>query len=97
MAPPGFSLVFLSTFPVVVPFMVLQNIASATCVSSNGVAIAMLFGAGYMLARYAGMPPVRTGLIMVTVGAVFVAITIALGELISSPNNLATNPDLRPS
>ena len=72
------SLVFLSTFPVVVPFMVLQNIASALRVS-NGVAIVMLFGAGYMLARYAGLPPVRTGLIMVAVGAVFVAITIALG------------------
>jgi hypothetical protein len=73
-----FSLVFLSTFTVVVPFIVFQNIALALRVS-NGVAIAMLFGAGYMLARYAGMHRIRTGLIMVAVGAVFVAITIALG------------------
>jgi hypothetical protein len=67
-----FLLVFLSTFPVVVPFIFMQDAALALRVS-NGVAIAMLFGAGYMLAGYA------TGLVMVGIGAVLVAITIALG------------------
>jgi hypothetical protein len=39
----------------------------------------MLFGAGYMLASYAGMRRVRTGLAMVAIGAVLVGLTIALG------------------
>lgn len=46
---------------------------------SNGIAIAMLFGAGHMLAGYAGMRRVRTGLCMVAIGAVLVALTIVLG------------------
>ncbi len=73
-----FLLVFLSTFPVVVPFLFMQNTGLALRVS-NGVAIAMLFGAGYMLAGYAGMRRVPTGLVMVGIGAALVAITIALG------------------
>ena len=59
-----FLLVFLSTFPVVVPFIFMQDAALALRVS-NGVAIAMLFGAGHMLAGYAGMRRVPTGLVMV--------------------------------
>ncbi|MGH8046859.1 MAG: VIT1/CCC1 transporter family protein [Chthoniobacterales bacterium] len=73
-----FLLVFLSTFPVVVPFIFMHNAALALRVS-NGVAIAMLFGAGHMLARYAGMPRILTGLAMVGIGVVLVGITIALG------------------
>ena len=73
-----FLLVFLSTFPVVVPFLFMQNPGLALRIS-NGIAIAMLFGAGYMLAGYAGTRRVVTGLVMVGIGAVLVAITIALG------------------
>ena len=43
------------------------------------VAIAMLFGAGCLLAGYAGMRRIRTGLAMVGIGAVLVALTIVLG------------------
>jgi hypothetical protein len=39
----------------------------------------MLFGAGHMLARYAGLHRILTGLAMVGIGAVLVALTIALG------------------
>jgi VIT1/CCC1 family predicted Fe2+/Mn2+ transporter len=46
---------------------------------SNVVAIAMLFGAGCLLASYAGMRRIRTGLAMVGIGAVLVAVTIVLG------------------
>jgi hypothetical protein len=73
-----FLLVFLSTLPVVVPFMFMHE-AHLALRLSNGIAIAMLFGAGHMLAGYAGMRRVRTGLSMVAIGVVLVALTIALG------------------
>lgn len=73
-----FLLVFLSTFPVVVPFLLIDAPALALRIS-NGIAIAMLFVAGYRLALYSGTRPVRTGLAMVTIGTVLVAVTIALG------------------
>jgi len=73
-----FLLVFLSTFPVVLPFLFVRELHPAMRLS-NAIAMAMLFGAGFLLARYAGMRPVRTGLAMVIVGAVLVAMTIALG------------------
>ena len=46
---------------------------------SNAIAIVLLFGTGHMLARYAGLRPIVTGLAMVGIGAVLVALTIALG------------------
>jgi hypothetical protein len=73
-----FLLVFLSTFPVAVPFLFMQDARLALRLS-NGVAIAMLFGAGYVLAGYTGMHRIRTGLAMVGIGAVLVALTIVLG------------------
>ena len=39
----------------------------------------MLFGCGYVIARYGGYRPWPTGLSMVVIGVVLVAITIALG------------------
>lgn len=73
-----FLLVFLSTFPVVIPFLLFQNTYLALRVS-NGVAIALLFGAGAMLAGYAGLRRLPTGLAMVAIGAVLVGIAILLG------------------
>jgi hypothetical protein len=73
-----FLLVFLSTLPVVVPFIFMQQARLALHLS-NAIAIALLFGAGHMLAGYAGMRRVRTGLAMVGIGAALVALTIALG------------------
>jgi hypothetical protein len=73
-----FLLVFLSTFPVVLPFLFLSDARLALRIS-NGIAIAMLFGAGFQLASFGGLRPIRTGLAMVAIGATLVAITIALG------------------
>jgi len=73
-----FLLVFLSTFPVVVPFMIFKEVQLAMR-ASNAVAITLLFGVGYVLARYAGFRPILTGTSMVVLGVVLVAIAIALG------------------
>ena len=73
-----FLLVFLSTFPVVVPFIFIRNAHFALRLS-NGVAIALLFAAGHMLASYAGLRRLPTSLSIVAIGIVLVALTIALG------------------
>jgi len=73
-----FLLVFLSTFPVVIPFMIFNEVQFALR-ASNAVAIAMLFGVGYLLARHGGYRPVLTGASMVLLGVVLVSIAIALG------------------
>lgn len=73
-----FLLVFLSTFPVVIPFIVMRNAMPALRVS-NAVAVAMLFMTGYAYGRITGYRPVRMGLSMVALGIVLVSITMALG------------------
>jgi hypothetical protein len=74
-----FLLVFLSTFPVVIPFLVFRNSVALAIRMSNLVAIVMLFLAGFVLARHGGYHPWRTGLSMVLLGVVLVLITVALG------------------
>jgi VIT1/CCC1 family predicted Fe2+/Mn2+ transporter len=73
-----FLLVFLSTFPVAVPFLLMQNAVTALRVS-NAVAIGMLFIAGAAYGRLVGRSPWLVGISMVALGAVLVALTIALG------------------
>lgn len=73
-----FLLVALCTFPVVVPFLFVRPLELAMR-ASNGVALVMMFAAGFALAPHAGFKPVRTGLVMMAVGVVLVAITMALG------------------
>jgi VIT1/CCC1 family predicted Fe2+/Mn2+ transporter len=73
-----FLLVFLSTFPVAVPFIVMQDSMAAMRVS-NAVAVTMLFVAGAAYARVVGRSPWMLGAVMVALGAVLVALTIALG------------------
>ena len=73
-----FLLVVLSTFPLVIPFLVFRDVQFALR-TSNTVAIVMLFACGYLIARYAGLRPWRTGLSLVLLGVVLVGITIALG------------------
>jgi hypothetical protein len=73
-----FLLVFLSTFPIVIPFLVFQNVQLALRLS-NLVALVMLFVTGSWLARHGGHHPLWTGLAMMTLGVVLVGITIALG------------------
>ena len=73
-----FFLVFLSTFPVVIPFLFMRDVRLALHVS-NGIAIALLFLTGYSFGRHIGRHAILTGIVMVVLGAVLVAITIALG------------------
>lgn len=73
-----FLLVFLSTFPVAVPFIFLQNAMFAMRLS-NGIAIVMLFIAGVAYGRCVGRSPWGFGVAMVILGGILVSLTIALG------------------
>jgi hypothetical protein len=73
-----FLLVFLSTLPVVIPFIVMQNVWRAMR-WSNAIAIAMLFATGVVYGRSAGHRPWLTGLLMVVLGGFLVGLTVALG------------------
>ena len=70
--------VFLSTFPVVIPFIVMQDPVPALRVS-NAIAVALLFLAGYAFGRLTERQPVWVGGVMVILGSVLVGITMALG------------------
>jgi VIT1/CCC1 family predicted Fe2+/Mn2+ transporter len=73
-----FLLVFLSTFPVVLPFVFIADPGVAKRASA-AVAIAMLYVCGYAWGRYAGLKAWRTGAVMVLLGIGVEAIVIALG------------------
>jgi VIT1/CCC1 family predicted Fe2+/Mn2+ transporter len=70
--------VFLSTLPVAIPFMVMNNAVRALRVS-NLVAIVLLFVAGYAFGQITGRHPVVVGCAMVVLGVALVGLTIALG------------------
>jgi len=71
-------LVFLSTFPLVIPFIFMKNAAPAMRFS-NAIAVVMLFLAGYMYGRITGRRPWVTGICMIILGSILVGITMALG------------------
>jgi VIT family len=73
-----FLLVFLSTFPVVIPFIFLRSAGPALRVS-NVIAIVMLFLTGYAFGRLAGRKPWMVGISMVVLGLILVGMTMALG------------------
>ena len=73
-----FLLVFLTTFPVVIPFIFMHEIGPAMRVS-NLVAIVMLAIAGASFGRITGRSPWLVGFGMVGFGGLLVALTIALG------------------
>ena len=73
-----FLLVFLSTFPVAVPFIFMHNAMLAMRIS-NAIAVSMLFIVGYAYGRSVGRSPWGFGISMVVLGGVLVALTIALG------------------
>jgi VIT1/CCC1 family predicted Fe2+/Mn2+ transporter len=72
-----FLLVFVTTLPVVFPFLLIDD-PKVALRASNGVAVLMLFFAGYALGRYSGRRPWLTGLAMVLIGGALVGITIGL-------------------
>ena len=74
-----FLLVVLATFPVALPFLVFDDAALAMRVS-QGVAVVMLFGAGFVLGRHAGhRRPIVTGGAMALLGVALIASVKALG------------------
>jgi hypothetical protein len=73
-----FLLVFLSTFPVAVPFIFMHNAVPALRVS-NGIAIVMLFLTGFAYGRCVGRSSWGFGISMVGLASVLVALTMALG------------------
>src|SRR5688572_186113 len=70
--------VFVTTFPVAIPFIFMDDVARAMRVS-NGIAVAMLVIAGYAFGRITNYHPWLTSLAMVILGTALVAATIALG------------------
>ena len=73
-----FLLVFLSTFPVVIPFILFNDLVQAMR-WSNGIALLLMFLSGHSLGKYAGFPALLTGGTMVAIGAALVFMIIALG------------------
>jgi len=73
-----FLIVVASTFPVVLPYVLIGDVRTATTVSRI-VALAMLFFGGLALGRYAGYGSWKMGLVMMGLGAALVVAVIALG------------------
>ena len=73
-----FALIFTSTFPVVLPFVLIHDPKVALRVS-NLVAIVMMFLCGWSVAKYVGFNKLLTSVAMVLIGVLLVAATIALG------------------
>jgi len=73
-----FLLVFLSTFPVALPFVLMADVRPAMRLS-NTVAVISLFLTGYVFGRLSGHRAWLFGFGMVALGLVLVGLTIALG------------------
>ena len=73
-----FALVAASTLPPSMPFLFIDDLPIAMRVS-NAVALVMLFFIGAQLGRYMGRSPWPMALAMAAIGAILVAVTIALG------------------
>jgi hypothetical protein len=73
-----FLLVVAATFPVAVPFLIIDDIEWAKGLS-RAIALTMLFFGGLALGRYAGYGSWKAGLMMAGLGAALVAAVMALG------------------
>lgn len=73
-----FVLVVLATFPVVLPYLFLDDVVRALRLS-QAIALATLFVAGAALARYSGGSMWRLGLLMTAIGAMLLVVLILLG------------------
>jgi VIT1/CCC1 family predicted Fe2+/Mn2+ transporter len=72
------ALVFASTFPVVVPFLVVSDPWIALR-SSNVVAVVMLFVLGWWIGRWSGASPGWSGAFLALVGTVLAVLCILMG------------------
>ncbi len=73
-----FLLVFMSTLPVALPFVLVHNPYLALRVS-NLVALLLMFLCGWSLAKYGGYRKWLTGTLLTLLGTALVMITIAMG------------------
>jgi VIT1/CCC1 family predicted Fe2+/Mn2+ transporter len=73
-----FLIVVVSTFPVVLPFVLITDVAMAMTISHT-IALAVLFFGGLALGRHAGYGSWKGGLMMAGLGAALVTAIRALG------------------
>jgi VIT1/CCC1 family predicted Fe2+/Mn2+ transporter len=73
-----FLIVVAATFPVVLPFVMFEDVGTAKNVS-RAVALAMLFAGGLALGRYAGYGSWKVGFLMAGLGTALVVAINALG------------------
>lgn len=73
-----FVIVVLSTFPVALPFVLLDDVHQAL-LTSRVLTLVMLFGGGFALGRHAGFGAWRAGLGMTVLGVCLTTVIIALG------------------
>ena len=73
-----FFVVFVSTFPVVVPFLFIRDTKLALRIS-NLVAIVMMFLCGWSVARYVGANKWVMSIVLTVIGVLLVGVTVALG------------------
>jgi hypothetical protein len=73
-----FLLVFVSTFPPVIPFLFITRVRLAVRIS-NAIALVLLVLTGYAYGNYAGHRPWGWALSMVLIGGAMVGLAIALG------------------
>ena len=73
-----FLIVVAATFPVVLPFAIINDVGAAKALS-RGIALVMLFFGGLALGRYAGYGSWKVGLMMAGLGTALVAAILALG------------------
>jgi hypothetical protein len=73
-----FLIVVATTFPIALPFVVMDN-AKAALVVSRILTLAMLFGGGIALGRYSGWGGWKAGFAMMALGVALTAAIIALG------------------
>ena len=71
-------LVFVSTFPLVVPFMVMDD-AWRALRASHAIAVVFLFVLGWRLGRWSGASAAWSGIVFASVGTALAVACIALG------------------
>lgn len=75
----SFWLVFLSSIPAALPYLVIPDRPWIALRVSNGILVAALFTIGWRWARYTTLRPWLTGLTFLLIGIALVAIAMALG------------------
>lgn len=73
-----FILVFVSTFPATIPFIIMSDVSIAMR-WSNGIGLLLLFITGFYIGKISGYGPWMMGIIVAIIGALVILLTIALG------------------